>query len=119
MTAKMSHHRFPTVGIYSGSPILMRFDANTGRGPVSEQAVVGVTSGATAVVVGYYSDPDRVSIQNIVNGPGGPLGTPFLPGEVIKDSEDSNIDITLSRKMAATASASSVAGLTINDDVAA
>jgi len=91
---KISKERFPTAGDESGV-VYMKFGASGGRGPLSETACVGLTSGATGICAGYYEDPERIAIASIINGPGGPLGTPFLPNEVVEQVGDPSRNVTI------------------------
>ena len=105
----ISKERFPTAGDESGV-VFMLFGASGGRGPTSGTACIGLTSGATGVCVGYYEDPERIAIASIINGPGGPLGTPFLPNEVIEQVGDVGRTVTILPQPKITKSIYSVAG---------
>ncbi len=91
---KISKERFPTAGDHSGA-IYMLFGASAGRGPTSGESCVGLTSGAVGVCIGYYENPERIGIASIINGPGGPLGTPFLPNEVIEQVSSPSRTVTI------------------------
>ena len=95
MTIKMSKSRFPTQGSRETS-LLFTYGAKKGRGPTIGSQCIGLTSGATAQVVGYYTSPDRVQVALVVNGQGGDKGIPFLPNEEIEEVGDDSKGVTLS-----------------------
>jgi len=106
----LSKERFPTAGDDSGV-VYMLFGASGGRGPTSGTACIGLTSGATGICAGYYENPDRIAISSIINGPGGPLGTPFLPNEVIEQVGDVGRTVTILPQPKTTKNASATAGI--------
>ncbi len=114
---KLSKSRYPTSGKTIVNDLYLDYDSSTGRGPAQEQPIIGKTSGATGVVMGYLKDPDRVIVRTTANGAGGVLGTPFLPNEVIEQVSDDNISVTLSSSLKQTSSASASGGKGFEIDI--
>jgi len=91
---KISRDRFPTAGNQSGA-VYMLFGLSTAGGPVSGATCVGLTSGATGTCVISYENPNRIAFANVMNGPGGTMGTPFLPNEVIEQVDTPSKTVTI------------------------
>ena len=68
-----------------GDVLWMQYSSNTGTMDTGD-TIVGVTSGARATVFGFISSPTRIGVYAITSGPGGGKGTPFLPGEQIRNT---------------------------------
>ncbi len=95
ITAKMSKKRFPTDG-NRAEAILYPYSAKKGRGPSIATRCIGLTSGATGLVTGFYKSPDRIHISLVTNGQGGDAGIPFLPNEEVEEVGDDTRGVTLS-----------------------
>lgn len=110
--SRMSNYRFPT-GIQQD--LLLPYTATASGGPVTGDVVIGAVSGAAGACGGYLTAPDRVFVAIIVNGPGGPDGTPFLPGEKL-DVPSSSKQLTLGTSFKQSGSPSAFGGQDFVDD---